>query len=953
MSTSQWERARALFDQVLEQPAEQRAAFLSETAAGDDAIRAEVESLLAAHNAADGFLETPPLRLTEAAATPPALTPGERVGHFDVIDVLGSGGMGEVYRARDRTLGRDVAIKVLPRALSADPQRMARFERESRILASLNHPRIAAIHSVEVIAGQRLLVLELVEGPTLADRLRAGPLPSAEALGIARELAEALEAAHNRGIVHRDLKPANIKLTASSGLKLLDFGLAKDRMAAGASPDLSGADGTFDGVILGTCAYMSPEQARGKPVDRRTDIWAFGCILFEMLAGARVFAGETASDTMAAVLEREPDWSSLPAGTSPVVRRVLRRCLAKDPDFRLHDIADARLELAEVGSSQDEAAVRPRSRVLVGTLVGLILIAVAAGAFEWWRHRAAAAEHAAGRTTRFTWTLPDGLGLDSPPAVSPDGAVIAFTAKPAAGAPRLYLRWLHQLEPHPVPGTEGARQPFWSPDSRSIAFFARGKLMKVALAGGAPVEIGDAPDGRGGAWSSQGIIVYSPLLIEAGLMRVPANGGTPEPATVLDVERGENSHRWPVFLPDGVHFLYFVRALTPERRGVYLGRIDRPAATPGEPLFRSESEAVYAADEGDRIGVLLTVTNGRIEARPFDAARQRLTGDPRVLDLPAGGNTPYQPMMLNVSTGVLAHARAAIPFGVRLASVERDGRNPALGQERESQNWPRLSPDGLKLARSRLDALAGSSHLWVEDLVRGTRVRATEPPIGLLPVWAPDGTRLAYVARSVFRGTLTIAASDGTGIVATIGCPGERCDPTDWSRDGRWLLATVSRGRDRDVWLLPADGTGSAQPLLTQPFAERDARFSPDGRLVAYVSEESGRPEVSVQTIDPPRRRDVISVAGGDQPVWGPGGRELLLVDPEGLLRSAPVSVDASGTPSFGIPVRLDVPPIGSGHWATQYDLSPDGRRIYFFDRRVDPPPSEVGVVVGWRGLLK
>jgi Tol biopolymer transport system component len=881
------------------------------------------------------------------------LTPGERLGHFDVIDVLGSGGMGEVYRAHDTTLGRDVAIKVLPRALAADPQRMARFERESRILASLNHPHIAAIHSVEVVGGQRLLVLELVEGPTLANRLRAGPLSSAETLAVVRELAEALEAAHDRGIVHRDLKPANIKLTASSGLKLLDFGLAKERVAADAPLEMSVSDGTIDGVILGTCAYMSPEQARGKPVDRRTDIWAFGCILFEMLAGTRAFAGDTASDTMAAVLEREPDWSALPATTPPAVRRVLRRCLAKDPNLRLHDIADARLELAEPGSSQESAAVRPRSRAAMRAIVLLVAIAAGIVALEWWRHRAAGPDPAAGRTTRFTWTLPNGLGFDSAPTVSPDGALLAFTARPPAGPSRLYVRWLNQLDPHPVAGTEGAKQPFWSPDSRALAFFARGKLMKVALDGGAPVEISVAPDGRGGTWSPQGVIVFSPLLIEAGLMQVSENGGTAEPVTMLDVEQGENSHRWPVFLPDGVHFLYFVRALTAERRGVYLGRTDRPATTPGTPLFRSESEALYASVDGNGRGVLLTVANGRIEARPFDSRRRMVTGDPRALELPAGGNTLYHPMVLGVSADVLAHASTSIPFGVRLASIERNGRNPTLGQEREAQNWPRLSPDGLRLARTRIDSLPGHSHVWVEDLVRGTRVRVTEPPIGLIPVWAPDGARLAHVAGSVRRGTLTIAASDGTGVVATISCPGERCDPTDWSRDGRWLLATVYRERDQDVWLLPADGRGTAQPLLTQPFPERDARFSPDGRLVAYVSEESGRPEVSVQTIEAPRRRDVISVAGGDQPVWGPDGRELLLVDPQGLLRSSPVSVDASGTPSFGIPVRLDVPPIGSGHWGTQYDVSRDGRRIHFFDRRADPLPSEIGVVIGWRGLWK
>jgi len=477
--------------------------------------------------------------------------------------------------------------------------------------------------------------------------------------------------------------------------------------------------------------------------------------------------------------------------------------------------------------------------------------------------------------------------------------------------------------------------------------------MKVALNGGAPVQIADAPDARGGTWNGSGVIVFSPRLIDGGLMRVPENGGAVEPVTQLDVQQGENSHRWPVFLPDGIHFLYFVRSVEPERRGVYVGRIDRPASTPGTPLFRSESEAVYAPSNESERGVLLSAASGRIEARPFDAWRLALTGDPRALDLPSAASTLYHAMMLTVSASVIAHTPASVPYGARLGVIGRDGGDATFRSEHDTQNWPRLSPDGRRLAFSRIDPASGRTDFWIEDLIRGTRVRVAGSPIALLPVWSPDGERLAYVAGTMAKPMLTMTSADGAGpAMPTLPCPGLRCDPTDWSADGRWLLVTVNGERDLDVWLLPASGQGDARPLLDRPFRERDARCSPDGRLLAYVSEETGRPEISVQMVDGAPRREVISVEGGEQPVWSRAGRNLFFVDPQGLLRSAAVSFSPGGRPVFGASTLLEVPRIGSGHWGTQYDVSPDGRRIHFLDRRLAPPPTEFGVVVGWRALL-
>jgi serine/threonine protein kinase/Tol biopolymer transport system component len=953
MRTSQWERARELFQRALEQPDRDRAAFLADACAGDAEIQREVEQLIAAHAAADGFLETPAFDLgSDAEPFRPALQPGDRLGPFEVLGVLGRGGMGEVYRARDARLGRDVAIKVLPRSLATDPQRLARFERESRMLASLNHPHIAAIHSVEQFEHVRLLVLELVEGPTLGDRLIGGPLLAQEALAVARDLAGALEAAHDRGIVHRDLKPANIKLATSSGIKLLDFGIAKAVVAHDpAAPGPAIGEGTVEGAIVGTWSYMSPEQARGKPVDKRTDIWAFGCLLFEMLTGTQPFRGDTPSDTVAAVLEREPDWSRLPPTTAPGISRLLRRCLEKDPARRLHDMADARIEIEDALSNREDVPTRSQPRA--SSIAPVALLCAAGIALGWWLH-GATRETTVSRTLRFTWTLPADLGLDSPPTISPDGQLVVFAARTRANdSSGLYVRPIDQLAAQLLPGTEGARHPFWAPDSRSVAYFARGRLLKVALAGGAPVEISVAPDARGGAWSPNGTIVFAPMQIESGLMRVSESGGQVEPATLLDLSRHENSHRWPVFLPDGIRFLYFVRSLDEERRGVYVGRIDGPATVPGTALFQSESEALFGPlDDADR-GVLLTVAGSRIEARPFDARRAVVTGDPRVLDLPAAGATAHHAMMLSVSADVMTYVASSIPLGVRKASIDRNGDDLTIAAERAIQGWPRLSPDGRQLGLHVLDAVRGRPELWIEDLVRGTRHRLSSSPFALASVWSPDGERVAHLAESIQKGVVTIATADGTRVVATVGCPEQQCDPTDWSRDGRWLLATVYKNRDRDVWMLPADGQGTARPLFAQSFAERDARFSPNGRLVAYVSEETGRPEVSVHRIDGPPRRDVISVSGGDQPVWSRDGRELFFVDPQGLLRSASISMAADGRPIIGTPVRLDMPPIGSGHWGTQYDVSPDGRRIYFFDRRLAPAPSEFGVVVGWRALVK
>ena len=549
------------------------------------------------------------------------------------------------------------------------------------------------------------------------------------------------------------------------------------------------------------------------------------------------------------------------------------------------------------------------------------------------------------------------FGLDSAPVVSPDGRRIAFTAVRGGATPRLFVRSLDTRDAVTIDGTGGAKQPFWSPDGTSLGFFASGKLMKVVVAGGVPVVVCDAPDGRGGAWSPTGTIVFSPNLIFEGLAKVSADGGPVEPATLVDVDRGENSHRWPVFLPDGVHVLFHVRASTDERRGVYVARIDRPASTPGVPLFHSESEAVFVATAGREVGVLLSAAEGQLQARPFDAAGLKLVGDPFTLPIAVGGNTPYHPAMLSASADLLATVAMSMPAGVQLGTVARDGTGLRLSSRRP-QNWPRLSPDGRRIARQMIDPARGNPDVWVEDLLDGTLVRVTTATgTEILPVWSPDGRRLAYGSgSSLDERRLSIAVADGTGVAQEFPCPGRYCEPTDWSPDGRYLIvntrAAMNGGRG-DVWRVVLESGGSAEALLSEPFPEYDARISPDGQWLAYVSEETGRAEVSVRAISGPPRRLVASNNGGSQPVWRRDGHELLYVDLEGRLRGRSVGRRPRGEIALGADVPLPVPLIGSGHWGTQYDVSPDGQRIYFIDQTPAPRPSDIGVVIGWRALLR
>jgi serine/threonine protein kinase len=967
MTRERWQRLDEAIVTALESPPVEREAAIARVCGSDDEFRTEALSLLAAVDASHGFLGGNALDCLarEMAGDGWRLQPGERVGPYTVDRLLGTGGSGEVWRARDERLQRDVAIKVLLRAVSGDSERLRRFAEEARSAGALNHPNILSVYDVGEHHGVPFLVTECVEGQSLRSRLEAGPIGTSEAVAIALQVARGLVPAHARGIVHRDLKPDNLRLRTDGVVKILDFGLAKPQMPpAGGLPSTAR---TVTGVIAGTPGYMAPEQVRGEAVDARADLFALGAILYEMLGGRRPFTGSSTMETLHAILATHPpDIATIVPACPPALAAIVTRLLQKQPDARFQSASDLvwALEVmshaAAPAKQVTDGAHPPLSssaRPLTWAAAAAALAMLAAGAL-W-----ILARDGTGSSTmplvQYTWSLPDGLVLDSAPVPSPDGRRIVFAGAGDDGRRRLWLKELGALHAVPIAGTDAAVQPFWKPDSQSIGFFARGVLMKVAVAGGAPIELAPAVDPRGGTWGSSGTIVFAPDLIGSGLAMVSEDGGAVEPATLLDAAYGDNSHRWPVFLPDGVHFLYFVRASRDDRRGVYLASTDRAAIVPDAPIFRSESEAAYApAASGRGPGDLLSVRDGRIEARPFDEARLALAGDPRVIDFAAGGPTPYHAAMLGASADAIAFTPSPMPFGVRLGSVAQTGGDVHVRAEREPQGWPRLSPDARLLARQRIDAVRGTPDIWVEDLAHDRRVRVTmDPQPDMMPVWSPDSRLIAYVTglppgRPGPR-HLRIAAADGTGVIRELACPGgDACEPTDWTRDGRYLIVTVRHASGSDVWKVPAGAHGDAEPILAEPFDERDARLSPDGRWIAFVSNEQRRAEVFVRSLSGPPFRTSISGEGGDQPVWSRDGEQLYFVDPHGRLQVVAVSLGGDGRPRFGAPAAAPVPPIGSGHWGTQYDVTADGR-VYFIDRETERPPNAITVVLGWRALIR
>ena len=840
--------------------------------------------------------------------------------------------MGEVYRATDTKLGREVALKVLPVEVAQDPERLARFRREAQVLASLNHPGIAAIHGLEEAEGQLFLVLELVDGEDLAARLKRGAIPLDEAIAVATQIAEALEAAHDKGIVHRDLKPANVKVTPDGKVKVLDFGLAKAWTGEGpggtSSGDLSRSPtlahtGTAAGLILGTAAYMSPEQARGKAVDKRADIWAFGVVLWEMLTGRRLFEGETLSDVLAAVLKTAPDLDALPAGVPPRVRRLLGRCLQKDPKQRLHDIADARIELAEEDHVAPVApSVAPPRRAAAYVPWAVAALAIAAAAV--WALLGGRSGPATGPALKLAVLPPTDTVSSGPIDISPDGRRVAFTAAGPDGQPRLYVRELDSLEPKALPGTEGGEAPFFSPDGRSVAFFAEKKLKRVDLAGGPARELADAPDHRGGSWGSQNLIVFAP---EGGgrIYSVPASGGDATPVTALDPGTKETSHRWPRFLPDGKRFLFMSRKPSPPGRlAVEVGSLEGGQRT---RLVESSTGGVVARDR------LYFVRETTLLAQAFDSRTLTVTGDPVPAaegvwrDLTMDGLTAFSV----AEDGTLAYRRGGLLEG-QLTWLDRQGRPlGALGSPGFLGSID-LSPDDRHVLAENVDPLRDSSALFVLDGATGMTTRVSfgtgNQSSG---IYSPDGRQIAFSWDAqgpfdLFRREVGSAAEPIPLLVSSVWKYAE-----SWSPDGRYLSYNQSEpGQPRDIWVLPMTGDAKPFPVAQTPAEESGSAFSPDGRFLAYVSDESGRSEVFVRTFPAATRKWQVSTGGGTAPVWRRDGKELFYLTLDLTLVAVPTARSASdldrGTARALFQTQGWQLPTGPGR--SPYAAAADGQRF-------------------------
>ena len=966
MTPERWRRIQELYDAAVTRDERDRASFLAEASADDESLRREVESLLA--QPAERFLADPAIVIAATQLASPAayLATGDRIGVYEVTSLLGRGGMGEVYRAHDTRLRRDVALKILPRELIADPDRLARFEREARMLAALNHPHIATLYGIEEAGDVHALVLELVEGPTLAERLERGPLSITESVAIARQIAEALEAAHERGIVHRDLKPANIKVTRDGVVKVLDFGLAKAVTGGGTSPDLSTVptvtiEGTRDGVILGTPAYLSPEQARGQAVDKRTDIWSFGCVLYQMCSGQMAFSGHTISDTIAAILERQPDFAKLPAATPRSVRRLLSRCLEKNPARRLRDIGDARLDLEDVLSREpadvaESARVRARSVSLTAAIAVAGLL-VGVGAMAAWFGMRPPVPRPSGLVTRFA--IPFGpnefVGTSHSPLVtiSDDGSKVGYTAAGGSALGQLlYVRWRDQDQPKALPDVFGS-VPFFSPDGQWLGHWngLSRTLRKVALSGGAPVVLADVDSVSGATWGEDGNIVWAWF----NLFSVAASGGTPKTLLQVNIDKGERFFRQPQYLPGGKAIVFAIG--TGDIEGYEDARIAALDLATGQykTLIEGGSSPRYATT-----GHLVYARGGSLFAVPFDAKKLVVTGQPfPVLDgIFSSRNTGAADFAI-AANGDLAYIPGPTEGGRRqLMWIDRQGRSQSFGLPPRSYLHPRLSPDEKQLAFE----IEGPAHdLYSYELSRGVTTRLTFDGASHWPMWSPTGDRIAFRSWKTNGMTLWSMPVNQSRREEQLPAAGHMLSPESWSPDGKTIAyLRMDDMRHFDVWEFLLEGGRKSQPVLeSAKFLQASPKFSPDGRWLAYSSNESRRPEVFITQYPGPGAKIQVSTEGGLDPVWRRDGEELYYRNGDKMMvvtvtRTPAITLSSprvlwEGHYTFGSSSSCGGPGVASAN----YDVTADGQRFVMVeDKDQDLRAREVDVVVNFSSMI-
>jgi eukaryotic-like serine/threonine-protein kinase len=874
---------------------------------------------------------------------------GKTLGHYRVRQQLGRGGMGEVYAAEDLNLNRKVALKFLPEAFAGDPERMTRFEREAKLLASLNHPNIAAIYGLEQAEGKRFLVLELVEGETLAQRISKGALPVDESLGICRQIAEGLEAAHEKGVIHRDLKPANVMITDADKVKILDFGLAKalsdetQSVDSSHSPTLTEAM-TRPGVILGTAAYMSPEQAKGKAVDKRADIWAFGCILYECLTGKRVFEGETVTETLATLLKGEPDWSALPTDTPAHIRRLLIHCLRKDPQKRLPHIGVARFEMDETDTSAISKPVTPKARAWreLTAWTAAALLAVVAIFLGWRSVRPTGLDSVLTPPVRLQLPLPNqdyGLKVFE---LSPDGRSLAYLQR-SASLTQLVILNLETLAVSKVSGAEHASIPFWSPDSREIGFRSLdGKLKTVVVSGGDPraLQLGDlATTGGGASWAPDGTIVFAS---NDGIFKTDRSGGNSRQVTRVDRSRKERLHLWPRFLPDGRRFLYSVLSSDGDSSSVYVASLDG-----GAPRLVVEGAAAICL-----AGHVLYVRDRRLLVQACDETSLHLTGEPVVIADGIALSESLGPAFSAASSGLVVFSVSGVRQQVRLVEYDRNGhRLRVIGEPGRYAN-PALSPDQTRLLviRQEGSGIQVRDNVFVFYLDKGTMSRFTFGDGEGDPAWSPDGRQIAY--SSIREGHHGISVMDAI--------PGGKekrllesdvpMYPNDWSPDGRFLIySRIDPKTNRDLWILSLS-EGKSSLFVETPGVDDFAVFSPDGRWIAYASTESGQSEVYIKPRDGSGGKWPVSPGGGRQPRWRGDGKELFFASAEGTALFS-VSITSGSSMQIDAPRKLfdvSLPEITRSQWV----VTKDGQR-FIVETREGENADSLNAVTNWRALVR
>ncbi|MGB6384940.1 MAG: protein kinase [Terriglobales bacterium] len=891
-----------------------------------------------------------------------ALTSGAKLGPYEIQSPIGAGGMGEVYRARDARLGRDIAIKVLAQHLSSNPELKERFEREARAISSLNHPRICTLHDVGHQDGIDFLVMEYLEGESLAEQLKKGPLPLKESLKIAMEVCEALEAAHRAGIIHRDLKPANIMLT-KTGAKLMDFGLAKAMTAGLASgtsnaPLLSAAKTmtinggsplsplTTAGAILGTIQYMSPEQIEGKEADARSDLFALGAMLYEMTTGNRPFEGKSQISVASAILEKDPEpISAVQPLTPPAFEHIVSACLAKNPDDRIQTAHDVWLQLkwiAETGT-QDRNLPEKKSKSreglawLVAGALAVMLIAFGV----WWR-----TSKPAEQTTYFSAPLPFSA---RDMAVSPNGHTVAAVGY--RESERKNILWIYEpgsQQATSLANTEGANFPFWSPDGRSLGFFADGKLKKLDISGGPVQTLCDAPTGRGGAWNKDGLILFTPSgLLGTGLYRIPATGGTPTQVTFPDRSQGEDSHRWPVFLPDGIHYLFLAMNLS-GRKDLYTIFVGSLNSSEKRLIVRTRANVAYAAP-----GYLLFYRDQTLFAQRFDPKKLELSGEPA----PILTDVQYFPRIAKAlfatsDAGLLVAQKSSDTGTSQLLWFDHKGQQigtaPKQGASALYGNIF-LSPNGKLLATDTTDPASQNTDIWTYDLENGSAKRLTfDPSIDSMPIWSPDSTRLVFASNRDLKFDLYLKDANGAQDEKLIPQDGADRFPNDWSRDGKYVLYE----RGADLWYLTLPEQKNSQ-FLKAASTLKNGRFSPDGKWVAYASNESGRWEIYVTSFPEAHGKWQISSGGGDQPKWQGDGKELFYLSPEGKIMAAPATTGTSFDAGVSTALFQANPREGvATSEQVSYDISKDGQKFLINTQEKQGDAMPMSVVLNWTAKL-